>query len=283
MSKLKTAVLNTLVYSDHFNFPLTLDELHSRLIGVRATRSQLAQSLDSLLKHKLIGQSSPYYHLPGRSQLAKLRRIRYQTSQHSLAALTRLLSRLTPFPGILAVFLTGALAVNNSDPGDDFDLLIVTAPGRLWTTRLLLTFYTQLLGLRRTPHESRPAGKLCLNLYLDTSSFLLPASRQNLYTAYELIQIKPLYDPHHLYPQLLAANSWLSKYLPNYRPPQPLHNHTPFSSSPFLLPFEKLAYLAQRYYMKSKITRELVTPHAAFFHPLNPGRSVLRKLNNHQP
>jgi Predicted nucleotidyltransferases len=193
-------------------------------------------------------------------------------------------------PGVRALYITGSLAVNNTKPNDDIDLMVITEPGRLWTTRLLLTLYTELLGIRRRapaksktkwgrPVQQDHTNKLCLNLYLTPDSYLLSPNQQSLYTAYELIQALPLYDPHNTRDELLTANAWLTTYLPNATregtvPQRNSRLQAKKGSSadegtvPIVLRLiESLCYYPQLHYMKNKITGEHITKDSAFFHP----------------
>lgn len=279
---LKQAILATLTYSDHFSFPLTRAELTSRLLGYPVPHSGLDQALSSLRHRRLIEVTRDYYHLPGRARLVSLRarRLRWSLPLRERALrLTRLLRRV---PGVMAIYLTGSLAVANATPGSDIDLMVITRPGLLWSTRFLLTIFTSLLKLRRTPHSHKNSGKLCLNLYLTPDSYAIPYDRRSLYTAYELIQATPLYDPLATHPDLLAANRWIKDYLPNFRSLAKTPNVVPTLSRDTLGPiyriFESLAYLLQLLYMRGHLTRELVTRDSAFFHPHNPGQQVLTRL-----
>lgn len=277
---LDRAILATLAYSNHFSFPLTLEEIHPRLIGQRTSLSQLKLALTHLVKSKKISTQSTYYFLPGRASLIQKRESRAISSSilfHRATSLSRLLSRL---PGILAIYLTGSLAVMNANHDADIDLMIITQNGQLWTTRLILTLYTSILGLRRFRNSSSYSGKLCLNLYLTPTAYRLPKSKRSLYTAYELIQSTPLHDPFDTRTHLLSTNAWIKNYLPNFKIPthhaqSPQINTLPFFSS--LL--EDLSYNLQYHYMKNRITREYITKHSAFFHPDDPSKKLLRRIN----
>ncbi len=272
---LKNAILQTIKYSDHFHFPLTLTELHLRLIGYPISKSSLSASLNSLIKSNLLSQKNNYYFLPQKSSLVKRRSVYARLSIPLYTYATSLISTLTRINSVRSIFLTGSLAMSNTDGHDDIDLMIITDAGKLWTTRLLLTVYTTLLGLRRTRNTKHVMGKLCLNLYLTTSSLAIPISKRSLYSAYELVQIVPLYDPHNLHAQLLSSNPWVSDYLPNYPIPE---REARINGLTGLRLYERLieliAYHLQYFYMKPRITREYITPDAAFFHPNNPAPKV---------
>ncbi|MFH2085241.1 MAG: nucleotidyltransferase domain-containing protein [bacterium] len=280
------SILQTLKYSDHFDFPLTASEIYTRLIEIKASRSQIEATLSELCRSKKIGKTKNSYHLPHRETLVSRRLKCAKLSKPLLARARKLSSKISHLKSILAIYLTGSLAVGNTDRDSDIDLMIITKPGRLWTTRLLLTLYTTLLNLRRTPHSLNNSGKLCLNLYLTPNAYLLPPDRRSLYTAYELIQAVPLHDPMDTHSALLSANSWIHNYLPNAITGSDLEGSAqprPYSergrSDPIGNLLESLVYHLQFLYMRPRITREYVTKDSAFFHPHNPGEIVINKLS----
>jgi hypothetical protein len=289
---ISSTILQTLKYSDHFNFPLTLAEIHERLIGTPISQMRLIRQIRLMLKAKSIAQTGAYYHLPGQKSLVVSRLNRAQFSASQLARAKSLALHLTHVPNVLAIYLTGSLAMQNSDVNSDIDFMIITQNGRLWTTRLLLTLYTSWLGLRRTPGSTQNSGKLCLNLYLTPTTYDLPPTKQSLYTAYELVQTLPLYDPHNTRPHLLSANPWISTYLPNVtlgsdlaprsdllrRRPEGvfsrLQNTIGRPGQTLMELLELISYHLQLWYMRPKLTREYVTPNSAFFHPYDPAPKV---------
>lgn len=272
---LKNAIKKTLTYSDYFNYPLTLAELHARLIKYQVSKSSLSKIINPLIKSKSISQEANYYFLPKKSSLVRRRKLYSRLSKSLFNYAESLVPILTRIRSIRAIYLTGSLAMQNTDGHDDIDLMIVAESKKLWTTRFLLTIYTTLLGLRRTRNTKNIMGKLCLNLYLTPDSFTLPPHLRSLYTAYELIQAVPLYDPKNTHSALLSSNSWLKSYLPNYPLPKS-KNKQPTTVKRKLL--ENVLYLAQLLYMKGRITREYITKDSAFFHPNNPGGKVLNKI-----
>jgi len=272
---LSAAIISTLKYSDHFDFPLTAVEICLRLVGVNSSKlcSQelVFKTLRSMIISKQIQKTNNFYHLRGRSSLAPLRRRNLEISQPMLSRAKSLAGSLAIIPGVLSIYLTGSLSMSNSTPNSDIDFMIITRPGRLWTTRLLLTIYTSLLGYRRTPGSKQNTGKLCLNLYLTPQTYLLPSSKRSLYTAYELIQTVPLYDPEDTHSALITSNSWIRGYLPNFPlPSPPFQIFSKTSVWSFWDLIESFAYYLQLSYMHKKITHEYVTKDSAFFHPHNP-------------
>ena len=272
---LKNAIKKTLSYSHYFHYPLTLAELHTRLINYKVSKSSLVKTVKTLLKSKLISQQAGYYFLPDKSSLYGRRKLYSHLSKPLFDYTRSLVPILTRIRSIRAIYLTGSLAMQNTDGHDDIDLMIVAESGKLWTTRLLLTIYTTLLGLRRTRNTKNIMGKLCLNLYLTPDSYVIPLHLRSLYTAYELIQVVPLYDPKNTHSLLLSSNSWLQSYLPNYSLPKPENIR---STTPKYAMLEAICYRVQLLYMQSRITREYITRDSAFFHPNDPGSRVLSKI-----
>ncbi len=286
-SVVEKSILQTLKYSDHFGFPLTIDEIHTRLIGVPIRRIGLIRQISLMLKNGLIAHTGNYYHLPGRKSLISRRLHRAKISQPLLTRASRLATQLSAVPGVLAVYLTGSLAMQNPRGDVDIDFMLIIQPGRLWTTRLLLTLYAEFFGLRRHPGYTHNYGKLCLNIYLTPTTYHLPSTKQSLYTAYELIQAVPLFDPEDTHSALLATNAWIHTYLPNFVFPIPVPQRSDLvgckpNQKPTRLDLagliEKLCYHVQKIYMAKKLTREYVTPDSAFFHPHDPGAAVLKKI-----
>lgn len=268
-------IIRTLTYADIFNYPLTLPEIHHWLISKFSVITSLSGR---------ITQTGNYYTLPGRSHLVKLRQARSRFSQEKLQLAHRVGEWLKSIPTIKLVAVTGALAMRNSDPNDDIDLMIVTSPNTLWLTRLLVVPLISLIAKRRKPQtiSHKPlaisdANSICLNLWLDETALAVPSPKRNLYTAHEVAQIKPLWNRGRTYQQFLSANRWISRYLPNIR--IPISPMGPISPISLIIILNRLAFRLQLWYMRPRLTRETVTLHAAFFHPRDTSRLVMRQYH----
>ncbi len=180
------------------------------------------------------------------------------------------------------VALSGARAMNNASLADDIDLMIIAAENRLWLTRLLVSFLL-FPWLRRGQKISR---RLCLNLWLDESALVIKT--QNLYTAHEICQLKPLYNRDATYQKFINDNLWVKNYLANWIPEQghsltgdPAEKRSVLEAKlrgRTLLDFlDFLSFKLQYAYMKPKMTRERIGRHYAFFHPRPTGEIVLKK------
>lgn len=275
MKILEQAILKTILYSDIFNFPLTTKEIYTRLISVKVSPKQVEQVLQSLIKKNKIEQTDNLFYLKGRKKISALRKKRQRIAKKKWRQAEKLAKTLAFIPTIIGIFATGTLAVSNTESQDDIDLMIITRDNTLWTTRLFITPILDLLGKRRKPDSGEISDLLCLNIYLTPKSFRLPKSRRNIYTAYELLQIKPIINKNQSYEQLLSSNSWILDFFPNSAIPTSAKTH-----SQTLNPLEKISFALQKKYMQRKITNESITRGSAFFHPRNLSIDIITKFEN---
>ncbi len=178
ISPLERAILETLAYSDVFDYPLTLDELH-RFLTFPATVTEIQECM---LGMKNIAFANGYYFLAGRSEIVDIRKQREENSRKAFRRAMfygRILGRL---PFIRMVALTGSLAMLNLSKNRDMDYMLVAKPGRVWTARafaLLLARVTRLFG-----------DVICPNVIVSENA--LEWNERNLYTAREFAQMIPI-------------------------------------------------------------------------------------------
>ncbi len=269
--KLERAILQTLVYHDIFDYPLKAEEIHRYQIGERASRGQIDNSLKLLEKNKKIKSQSGLFFLKGRKKIIKLRQSRGRFTRAKLKRAKLYARLLMAIPTIKLVAISGALAMENAQKKDDIDLVIIASKNTLWTTRLLANILLQ--PFRRKAGEPHTKDKACLNLFLE--EYNLKIGTQNLYTAHEVAQMRPLWQRQNTYHRFLKANTWVKNYLPNWQASS--------ADSTFAFPqlgiiqlFEKLAKNLQLFYMKKKITTEKIGKHQLFFHPKDTQNLVLK-------
>jgi hypothetical protein len=56
-----------------------------------------------------------------------------------------------------------------------------------------------------------------MNLFFEETDFTIPLFKQNLFTAHEVLQMKPVLNQNKTYEKFLQANRWISSYFPNNR------------------------------------------------------------------
>ena len=199
-SSLERAILETLAYSDVFDYPLTLDELH-RYLTYPATKEEVINCLNTSL---FVSSNSEFYFLPKRDLLVDIRRER---DTLSLPAFRRALFYghiLGIFPFVRMVAMTGSLAVLNLSKDADMDYMLVTQSGRLWLARALAVTFGRFMRLF--------GDRICVNLLVTESA--LEWQPQDLYSAREMCQMIPI-SGADVYQRLREENPWIETYLPN--------------------------------------------------------------------
>jgi len=240
---LERAILETLAYSDVFEYPLRLNELHRYLL-MRAETEQVSQALDLL--DELLGEQDGFYFLAGREKIVEIRKQREVHSRNLMLHALKYGRMLGALPFIHMVALTGSLAVMNSSKDADFDYMLVVAPNRVWTARafaLLLNRFTRLFG-----------HTLCPNLIVSESA--LAWSTHDLYSARELCQMIPI-TGMSVYCKLMKANEWTKDFLPNAKQTSEVSKTSEVSLQSFLeLPLRgRLGDHIERWEMNRKIAR----------------------------
>ncbi|MBI2617463.1 hypothetical protein HYW55_04975 [Candidatus Gottesmanbacteria bacterium] len=281
MQFLKQSILATLLYSDVFRYPLTIGEIRTRLILTKLSDNNWQDELKKNLRQiSGVQKKNEYYFVKGSISGIVERKIRQKYSLEKIRLAQKYTRILRIVPTVELVALTGALAVEFGTKNDDIDLLIVTKPGYIWTTRFFMTVLYEILGIRRHPNEKSYSGKLCLNMYLDTQHLEILTKEQNLYTAYELMQMKILWERNDTFRKILKENSWVRKFLPNawtLRQSSLLFNRD-FTNNrySFISPIEYFFKHLQLRYMKKKRTSEVIRDGVIQFHPDDAGKRILR-------
>ena len=172
--------------------------------------------------------------------------------------------------------------MNNAKRESDLDLMIVTSKRTLWTTRLLVRIISYLNGVTiRRVGSNKSRNAVCFNLWMDEEHLEIPRKMRNLYTAHEVLQVMPLINRGYTFENFLEVNKWALEFWPNakgdtrYVIRDKKNYHISHFLSLIVLFFEPVAYRLQRLYMGKRITRELIQPGRAFFHPIDWGKIIL--------
>ncbi len=279
---LEESILSTLAYHDIFDYPLHIEEVNKYLINNKSNLQKIKKTINALARRNKVGEVRGLFYLKSRKNTVLIRRKRMNISKkkHKKAAFYLWLLKL--IPSVKFVAISGALAMDNSTENDDIDFLIISSKKTLWTTRLLSNLI--LLPFKRKPTSKKQKDKACLNIFIDEQD--LKIQDQNLYSAHELAQLKPLYTRKNEYLKLIKANNWVYKYLPNWSPHAVnekdnrdlLQRLANFLLIPlYMRPIENTLKWIQLRYMKSKITSEKIGNLQLFFHPSQTQQEILRK------
>jgi len=202
---LAEGILRTLAYADLFRYPLAAHEVHRYLhdlgTGSEQVRVALLAGIDG------VAADGSYYAPSGRSGLAGHRRSRRLASTWLSTRARGYALLLKHLPYVRMVGLTGSLAMRNPAERSDIDLMIVTAPGRVWLCRAAVVAVVRLVGLG--------GDVLCPNYLVADDALAL--DDVTIYDAHELAQMLPLYG-REAYLRLWAANPRVRSLLPNAKP-----------------------------------------------------------------
>jgi predicted nucleotidyltransferase len=204
--ELRNDILKTVAYFDLFEYPLTADQIFSFLPRNSVTAEHVERSVHHLVAERRLAGGNGYYFLPSVDpSITEKRRVMEEYAQKMLKT-ARLVSRfIKRFPYIRGIFITGSLSKNVADPSSDIDFMIITAPGRLWISRMLLTMFRKVFLFGNSKF-------FCTNYYI--SEHNLSLDRRNLYTAVEVVTTKVIWneDAFRMYQ---SSNSWTTNFLPN--------------------------------------------------------------------
>ena len=172
--------------------------------------------------------------------------------------------------------------MDNAKGDDDIDVCVITSSGTIWISRLLTVFILELFGIRRRPSDTKVAGKVCANMFLDENHLGLPVKERDLFAAHEVLQMKPLAWRGDTYKKFLKENEWVERFLPNAFKLNLSHKIKVQSSvSNFIVSllrcFELPAKALQLKYMQKRRSGEVIRDGYVRFHPQDARGWVMKK------
>ena len=215
----ENAILKTLAYFDVFDYPLTGVEVHKFLWRQRATLRDVLEVLGVMEAAGQIGRHFGYYCLRGREEIITTRQQRYLIADPKFTRVLMVVRWLRLLPNVRLVAVCNTLAYSNAKAESDLDLFVITAPGRIWLTRLLVTGVTQLLGVRR--HGVKITNRICLSFYITANAAELKKfalAPEDPYLAYWLATLAIVSARPGAPEEFWRANRWVGEWLPNFRP-----------------------------------------------------------------
>jgi hypothetical protein len=199
------AVLRSVTYAAMFEYPLSLEQLHASLIGVRADAATVAAWWrNSELLQATIDLQEGLYFPAGRADLLHTRARREALSCDLLARDRRILSVVAAMPFVRMVALSGSLAHLNAERSADLDLFVITAPHRVWSVTLSLLVIARLFGWRR---------RMCLNYVISEDA--LRVEPPDLFSANQIIHLRPILGDE-IFARFVGANPFVREIYPNF-------------------------------------------------------------------
>lgn len=202
----KSEITNRLPFSSDLNYLFSGEKKSSKKISI--SQQKIKNSLKKLMQLSLIKTDGEYFYLTQKDLLNRKNKTNiYDFKKKEALEFINLVKKI---PFVKAVVLTGSSAVGNALKNDDLDFMIICQKNKLWLSRFMLIFLTKFKNKR--PGSNKPSS-WCMNLFLDESDLILDKSRRGLYEAYEILQMKFLFDRGGYEKLFLSANSWIKKYL----------------------------------------------------------------------
>lgn len=205
MNPLHNSILQTLLYYDIFDHPLTSLEIFRFLPTNTVTTSDVQGTLIEMVRDRKVEESGGFYFLPGKPY--PLSRLQKQGYARRLWRIARVVTSLIKrFPFVRAVIVSGDLSKNVADKKSDIDFFVITEIRRLWICRAFLTLFKKVFLLNSKKF-------FCINFYVSADH--LEIEERNVYVATEIAHLQPTYNGSLFY-QLLQANSWIKDFFPNF-------------------------------------------------------------------
>ncbi len=202
-------ILRTLAYFDVFNYPLSLEQVFQFLQRNSVSKEDVSAALDELVSGSVLQKDRELYFLATGNTGMISERLENEYRARTMLKWAGFVSFLIKqFPFTRAVFITGSLSKNVATPDSDIDLMIVTAPGRLWICKSMLTLFrkTFLLGSNKF---------FCTNFYISEKDYSIPS--RSVFAAIELVTTKVVWNSE-AHERFRANNDWVRSFLPNSSP-----------------------------------------------------------------
>ncbi|MBI1876367.1 MAG: hypothetical protein HYZ58_14235 [Acidobacteria bacterium] len=212
LGTLDVAIVQAVVYSSLFEYPLTLAELRDTLVGAAGDKDKiLARYRTSGALQATVEYESGFFFPKGQRTLVDERRRREARSRELLHENRRTLKLIASLPFTRLVALSGSIAHLNVNGHGDIDLFIVTRKRRVWLVTVAAVLLSKLL---------RSRSAICLNFVV--SDRQLEARQPDLFTANQIVHLKPLIGDEVL-GELVDRNEFVFDFYPNFFPPAGTH------------------------------------------------------------
>jgi len=205
-ASLPEAVIKTIAFFDLFDYPLTPLEIRNYL-GEDRSLSDVRRILKNTDR---LAERQGFYFLAGREEIVGIRQQRHNYAARKIRIARRFARLFSLCPWVKSVTLANSIGAFNLRDGSDIDFFIITAPGRIWLSRLYCTGLAKLLGRRPTAREKR--DKICLSFYLSADRLAIGDLRlagADPYFDEWRRQLVLLYNKNNTYECFLAANRLL--------------------------------------------------------------------------
>lgn len=219
MTNVEKSIIQTLAFFDVFSYPLTETEIWKWLYrpGRKVALSEIKEVLQNseFLADK-ISEIEGFYTLRDRESTCYRRKQNNNIAERKFRRAITLAKfyRFIPFIRMMAV--CNSLAISNAKEESDIDFFIITKKNRIWMARFFSVLFIKIFGLR--PANGVNKDSFCLSFFIDETDLNIKKimlHNHDLYSAYWVQQLVPIYNPDGLYEKFIEANQWYKEYLPN--------------------------------------------------------------------
>jgi len=212
MTPLADSINKTLSYFSLFNYPLTKEELFAFLWQPPLI------NYDDFLVNGLqnVNEKYGYYFLDGENENVDKRRERLLICEQKVKIAIKATRKIRAIPFIRAVFVCNTVGAGTANQKSDIDFFIITAPKRIWLVRFFSNLILKFWNLRVSANNTK--SKICLSFFVDENNLNLDSLRiakEDVYLAYWVNQLIPVFDSDNFYEKFFKANNWTEKFLPN--------------------------------------------------------------------
>lgn len=186
-------------------------------------------------------------------------------SKLKLSKLSFFIKILSNIPTIKLLTLTGSISMLDAKEIDDVDFFIITKNNTLFTTRFFVTVLSIVFGIKRNKFTKKAQDKVCFNLWFSEENIYIPKTKQTLYTAHEIAQMRILLNRDKILENFLEVNNWLYLYLPNIIQNNIKYKNTVFQARRTV--FENIMRSIQYNCINKTKTKEYITQTQLWFFP----------------
>jgi glycosyltransferase involved in cell wall biosynthesis len=206
------AIAMTVAYADVFDAAISVDELARGCLGARVDAAEVRRrAARRPLSDLLAVHDGGLVTRRGREALAARRADGIARTAALLHRHRRVIAGLASLPYVRMLALSGGTAHQNARGGDDIDLFVVTAVGRVFTAYTLLFLATRL---------TRTRGIVCPNYLVDEANLQI-AFHHDLFTAHQALALVPVAGLPTFARFVDGNREWVQAHYPGYVPRPP--------------------------------------------------------------
>ena len=203
------AIAATVAYADLFDAAISAGELERACWGARLDAAEVRRRAARPPLARLVSMDAEgVLTLRGREALAARRAEGVTRTEALLRQHRRVIAALASLPYIRMLALSGGTAHRNARGGDDIDLFVVAAAGRVFTAYTLLFLASRL---------TRTRGIVCPNYVVDENNLEI-AYHHDLFTAHQALSLVPIAGPTTFARFVEANRDWVQAHYPGYLP-----------------------------------------------------------------